>query len=616
MKIFRPLACAMVLLACVGASWAAHAVSMGGALVVNGVEVLALRTGGASARASAAASRVRSAPEGAAVTVRRIRQDYVVRLGKIALVTATGSEARAAGVSTSQLAGKWAANLRAALALPPLKIVQPSLRVPLGQNRPLKLVGSKAHAATWRSEPPGLLEASRTADGVFVKGRKLGSGSLVFVWNGREASAEVEVQPFAATFPQHISALVSGLPAQEEIVRGAVEASLTRQLQRVPGSKLSVQVPPLWAVSAGQARTLDIRVRAEAPGAFPAEGKVRVTVRNLGLGYARDEELWYSNNPENVKQPTLLMEGQLAAGKAVRLLYHHINDSPAGLYVQVEAVNPSETPARMLVIPGDSEPDKNPVLAGIVAAERYLKRWVAASGEVLTLPAKSRTPLALRRLGPKDTMSGLCSLWLLEGGPRSVEIRVDARPPQTLEAFAAGNVKSEAPWRYLEPWPVVTAGRGAAADFAHVYPNPFRDGELTLSVGGRHGFVRIGQHPIARADQNGALSGNFGVLYKIGVAAENPTDTSTDVELVFEASAGYSGALFVLDGNLMRTPLLHPKKTARILRMRLVPGQAKRFELYTMPLSGSSYPATLILRPIQADTAVDADLTLAPSNKL
>src|SRR6185503_10020081 len=116
--------------------------------------------------------------------------------------------------------------------------------------------------------------------------------------------------------------------------------------------------------------------------------------------------------------------------------------------------------------------------------------------------------------------------------------------------------------------------------------------------------------------QNGSLDGNFGVLYKIDVGAQNQTFVGSDLEVVFEASAGYSGALFILNGGLMRTPLLQPKTTARILRMRLEPGQSKRFDLYTMPLSGSSYPATVILRPVELGSTVAADLSARWANKL
>jgi len=234
---------------------------------------------------------------------------------------------------------------------------------------------------------------------------------------------------------------------------------------------------------------------------------------------------------------------------------------------------------------------------------------------VLTVPPKTRIPLALRRLAPQETMSGLCSLWLLEDGPSKLEVRVQAHAPLTQAALLAGQFQSETPWRHVSPSPLdPKAVEGV--EFEHVYPNPFRNAQLAYLVGGKYGFVRIGEKAISRADQNGSLSGNFGVLYRIEVAADNPTEVTSDLELLFEASAGYSGALFVLNGGVMRTPLLQPKTSARILRIKLEPGQTKRFDLYTMPLSGSSYPATVILRPVELGSSVAADLSARWANKL
>ena len=598
-----------------GLALADYATTSGSKIIVNGVEVLTLRTSNPKTRAAQVAARIRSAREGTAVSVRAKRRKQEIRLGSQILVTVSKAEAEAAGSSIDGLASTWAGNLKSALALPPIKVISAPQIVPVGGKRTVKIVGSRAHVAKWRVVPAGRLSVQRKEGSYEVTGKSLGEGTLIFSAGLSEAKAQIDVLPMAAVFPQNLSAIVSGLPALEDTVRGAVESSLRTGLRTIRGARLKLDLSDLWTLEPGEARTATVRVQVEAPNSFPSEGSVNVLVRNVGLGYAREEELWYSNNPENVRAPGNLMKEDLAPGKAVRLLYHHINDSPQGLYVQVEAINDSAKEARMLIIPGDSEPAKNPVLAGIVAGERFLKRWLTASGEVITVPPKTRIPLALRRLAPQETMSGLCSLWLLEGGPEKLEVRVHAHAPQTEAALLAAQFQSEAPWRFIAPAPL-DPNASAWAAFDHVYPNPFQSAQLAYLVGGKYGFVRIGEKAIARADQNGALSGNFGVLYRIEVAADNPTEVPSDLELLFEASAGYSGALFVLNGGVMRTPLLQPKTSARILRIKLDPGQSKKFDLYTMPLSGSSYPATVILRPVELGSIVAADLSARWANKL
>jgi hypothetical protein len=72
------------------------------------------------------------------------------------------------------------------------------------------------------------------------------------------------------------------------------------------------------------------------------------------------------------------------------------------------------------------------------------------------------------------------------------------------------------------------------------------------------------------------------------------------VDVVFEASAGYSGALFIVNGDYRVTPLLQPKDEAVIGKFHLAPGALQKFVITTMPVSGGSYPVTITIRPAQS----------------
>jgi hypothetical protein len=248
-------------------------------------------------------------------------------------------------------------------------------------------------------------------------------------------------------------------------------------------------------------------------------------------------------------------------------------------------------------MPGDSRPERNPVLAGIVAADQYFRGWMAGSGEVVTIPPRSTLPISLRRLGPNETASGLCSLRLLSG-PETLLIRTDSWPPFNLDRKWAGAIVSSTPWREVGCPPINEFDSAPYVLSEHVYPNPQKTEQVRYEVGGRYGFVRIGQRAIERQDQNSRLDGNFGVIYNIKGSVQNPTSAPTDVEVVFEASAGYSGGLFVVDGNLVRTELLQPKGESQLLRFRMEPGATRNLNIWTIPLSGSSYPATITIRPL------------------
>jgi hypothetical protein len=115
-------------------------------------------------------------------------------------------------------------------------------------------------------------------------------------------------------------------------------------------------------------------------------------------------------------------------------------------------------------------------------------------------------------------------------------------------------------------------------------------------VGGKFAFVRIGQHAIPSLDDRSSLDGNFGVLYSVRTRLSNPTVESQMVELAFEASAGYSAGLFVIDGVKLVLPRILSKQELQVKRIRLAPGETRILNLLTIPLSGSSYPATLTMR--------------------
>src|SRR5262249_502460 len=156
-----------------------------------------------------------------------------------------------------------------------------------------------------------------------------------------------------------------------------------------------------------QARTIPVRVKVKGPDSLPSEGVVQVVLRNKGIAARPESELWYCNDPENIKGPGTLFSASLRAEQPARMLYHHPNASFGGLYVEVVAINDSDAPASLHLIPGDSDPDKNPVLAGIDAGEKFFRNYVRNSGEIVSLPAHSTLPIAMRRLAPHETMSGL-----------------------------------------------------------------------------------------------------------------------------------------------------------------------------------------------------------------
>lgn len=587
-----------------GAAWGASTRAIGPTVYVNERPVVTFRTSyrGASPATRATILAKKLAPMNAdtQVGLKSTRSSANIVVGGSVLIAITPVEAKAQNSTMPSLGRKWVSDLSDALSLPTLWVSETYVRVPGGGSVSIDFAGTKALNSTVNTSDESVAKVERKPGRLVVRAGSYGSATLTAIHGSEVVAVRVEVLPYAARLPQNVGALVTGTPANAATVAAAIETAVRTRLATVPGGDVKLVSTVPRAMRAGEAATFAARVRVTAPEAYPREGLVQVTVRNLGLALRNEAELWYCNNPENVKGPGALFNATLHADAPARVLYHHINDSYAGMFLEVALVNDSDLPARVVVIPGDSGPERNPVQAGIVAAEAFLRQWVDYSAEVLEIAPRSSMPLSLRRFGPQETVSGLASLRLLDGGPDTLLVRADARPPAYSDSRVVEALSSSTPWRVMGSRQLSLLESTLAPLTAHVYPHPFKEEEVLYKVGGRFGFVRIGQKPIASADQTKSLDGNFGVLYTINARFENPTETSTDVEMVFEASAGYSGALFVVNREVRRTPLLQAKQEFRVVRLRLEPGQAKDLQVLTMPLSGSSYPATLTVRPAGA----------------
>lgn len=592
----RAIATICALLGAVGV-WAASVRVDGASVFVNDQLIVTLKSGRNEARAKTVAASFAKLPDDATFRIRKAGTSYHVIHGDRIVITAAALEAKAQGTTAANLAQRWQTALQRAFTVPPLNLPTDNIKVPIGRSHKMTLTGRLARQVAIQTDNAAVATATRADNVVTIQGRIAGDATLTLKAGEVVKTLRVRVAPLAATLPQAFHVVVTGHPATSEMVRGAVEGALWTRFRSEPGTESSFKMPEPGVLAAESSRVLSIPVSVTGDEAFPVEGVVQVTVRNEPIGFKNETDLWYCNHPENVARYQNLFAARMERDRPVRLLYHHLNATPAGLYIEGLLVNESNLPARVVIMPGDSRPDRNPVLAGIVAGDQLLRQWVTSSGEVVTIPARSSLTLALRRLSPQDTMSGLCYLRLLPGGPADLLFRMDSMPPYDGGAKMTAALGVSTPWRRVPPRHLDYEGYARLDLSTHVYPTPFRNESVDYSVGGRHAFIRIGQSPIPRPDGRG-LDGNFGVFYNIEAKVDNPLSESAEIEVVFEASAGYSGALFVLNGEVRRTRLLQPKEEAQIMRVRLQPGERRQLSMMTVPLSGSSYPATIVVRPV------------------
>lgn len=489
-----------------------------------------------------------------------------------------------------------ASKLKRALALPPLKVTEDSIRVPLGGVREIGIVGSRCEGALVNCMNPNVATVERTSLGFKINPLTAGHASIVVGYGTPEdLTISVIVQPYAATFPQTLTANVSGSPATASTIEGALVGALRTQLMRESGVTLEYKLPPVQSMGEGRASTYSVKVAAHGSKTIDNEGRVDIVVRNVPATIKRDAVLWYSNDPESVRRPGPLFSSELKLGDSARLLYHHMNATTRMMLLRVQVVNDSDVPVRLLLIPGDSRPDPNPVRAGMRAAIEFMQEYATNSGEVVTIPPRSTIPLSIHRFGPNDTVSGLCSIRMIEG--ESVLVRTDAWPPYDLDSRWSSAIRTSTPWREVGANPINQFDRAPYEPSVHVYPNPYKKLTVKYTVGGRFGMCRIGEAPIATADSHNNLDGNYGVIYTIQAALSNPTRTGTDVDLILESSSGYTTGVFMLEGRTVYAPYLGPKNEYRVARFHLPPGSNRQVEITTLPISGGSYPVTLTLRP-------------------
>ncbi|HWD37673.1 MAG TPA: hypothetical protein VG944_02410 [Fimbriimonas sp.] len=498
----------------------------------------------------------------------------------------------------------WCLSGTAAAQEQALKVSDNFARIAIGGTQTIRVTGVSLPEVKAASSNPSIATVSRIPAGFEIKAVAVGH-AIVSITKGVEMeNVDVMVRPYAAAFPQTFTATVTGSPATPATVKRAINTVLNNKVKAAMNAHWTFNTPDCNPLPSGTSSEYSIHVWASAPDTFPSAGQVKVIVKNDALQKQPDDALWYSNNPETVRQAGSLFSASLKKGAGARVLYHHVNGTSDDVYVRVEAINESDAPAKVRIIPGDSKPEKDPVRAGVNAAEQFISNWLSGSGQVLTIPPQSVLPISLRRLEPGETGSGLCSLRLLDG-PSDLLVRVDAFPPLRLDDRWENVLYNSAAWEEVGTHPINDFDRAPCEANDHIYPNPYATETVTYEVGGRQGVCRIGQKPIAQLDAAGALDGNFGVLYTIDGSITNPTSTPADVELVFEASAGYSGGLFVINGNTIKTKVLAPKGKLRLATFHLAAGAVQSLKITTIPLSGSSYPATLTIRPITEETTAE-----------
>ena len=374
---------------------------------------------------------------------------------------------------------------------------------------------------------------------------------------------------------------VTGDLVPVETLRLALETALRSVLPGALDADISIVStdPPLGPLLAGTETTLQADVRVTAPGHSAVAYTIPVAITNVVLPWSDAQVLLVSNSPESPPFGKVLYTATLADAQTVRLLYHHQNGSPTQrMSFRVTVSNPTAEPVTVWVTGAGSESNSDELSLGYEVTQHFLDQYWHHAGFLFQIPPNITLPLFLRTVAPGATVSGLVQLSVLEGERLSLEVSArlagETEPPGA--SFTPDFDRLHQRGAFARPWIVQT--------FAYTVG----DSALGLTIGG--------DTDLLREQQNGQpLQGNYGVLYSFHVTMTNPTADPATVELTMYAPGGQARGTFLVDGQVVHSPLVRPTAPQRVAVVQLGAFEERTLTISTMPESGANYPVRLVL---------------------
>ncbi|MCX8052698.1 MAG: DUF916 domain-containing protein [Armatimonadetes bacterium] len=507
-----------------------------------------------------------------------------VMAGETLICVVTPLDARLGRTTPLGLAGSWAANIRTLLLMPPLILSDRRIVVPLGENRIVVVSGAATGPISASSDSTEVVAATPGTEGRYVRitGKQIGRATITIEVEGETATLDVTVKKYAGSVPGSAFAEVTGNPCPTSLVAYAASQAALRNALIEPGASARIERiegadKPLLQ---GTTRQVKVYVSIAGPSYIDYLGTCVVETRASYLPREDPDLLFYSNSPERFTKYQELFAGKLEPDKSTRILYHHQNAVGKRARLLVEIVNPKPSSAVFRVFKAASAPLVDTVLVGYLASAGFLRDQFYNASVIERIPGQSRLILVSDVLGHTETASGILQVRQIAGD--GAYVRIVALPPE------------------LEPQPVGTIAPvpdSIALQLSdHVYKSPLKLLEAEYVVGKQWAFIPIGRHAIYSPDARRKLDGNYGVTYDIKVKVENPTDREKKIQVLFDPVAGLASGIFVIDGSFVSAKYAKPPKEVILATYRLKPGEIRNVRITTLPVAGSHYPATLVVR--------------------
>ncbi len=507
-----------------------------------------------------------------------------LRAGDHLICIATEADSKRVGMSREALAARWASNLRSLFAMPPIAISQTEIVVPENESRQVSVSGALTGPLVLSDADSSIVSsvADQGKRAVIVKGKTTGKTLVDISCEGYKATLVVNVRRYAGKLSRTERVDVTGNPAPEWILERAASQKAPYTVRVEPGASVSYGKPrvPASALSPGTCVKATVPVRVSGPGLIPVTLSAPINVCNKQVPRKPVHGLFYSNNPESVKQYGTLFTGQFVAQERTRLLYHHQNVIGARMRFAIEIINGGSTSASLHTVSGVTEPIVDTVIVGYLAGKNFVRDYLGNVGQIYEIPAMSRLVLYTDMVGVMETVSGIIDMHQLSGEKLYLRVRADQPGSDFYNGMISDAGINSVPEKLSE----------------EVYPTPTKELTATYTVGDKWAFIRVGKNAITDAGKKHTLYGNYGVIYNIDVQVSNPSADAKNIKVLFEPTAGPASGIFLIDGKMIGARFVLPPAEFEVTRIRLQPGESRQFRITTIPLAGSAYPATIIVR--------------------
>ncbi|MBI3930126.1 MAG: hypothetical protein HY319_31610 [Armatimonadetes bacterium] len=534
----------------------------------------------------------------AGIRVGKVDKQPTVVWGDRILVQVTPALAAANQSTPPALATLWVSRLRSAVGAGLLSLQPNRVVVPVGGEQRVELRGV-AEGEIYAVDPANLAEVfqGEGPDELRIQGRAVGKTRITIQRGKGKAVLFVHVKDWAGYPPAEVDVKVNGDPAPGRMVAEAALRAARAQTRVNPGCRLIFdgELPEVPSVPTGETMKFSLPIRIEgSEDYYPVARKLPVTVTSLDLKPVESNLLLVSNRPEMVDQDGILLSYSFSRKEPCRLMYSHMNASPADRNLWVNLRNPSRQPVSVLVGWTHAGPNRNEVHTGHVAALRFLESIGSNVGFAITIPPGRQVELAEHVMGRRDLVSGFVNLRILEGEECRVEVRTAATPSR--------NDGSELPHLGgpFNPFKIHPHG---------VFAQPFFEEWFDYQVGQQQPLqLMYGESPWLIDFETGLPNtGNFGVLYRYHVALANPTARAVTVGLFFVPEAGPAASSVLVNGELRDAQFQRKGVATLVERFELPPGAQLETDLVTFPEASSNYPAYLELRELTAEDAVSRE---------